>query len=85
MQEIEIHIGEIFLDRIPPGDPDLFRAALETGLSKRVTEQGWPAALSTTGHHDSLQAGSRIRHMAGSDFADELAGLIYNGLGSTTE
>lgn len=83
---IELHIERLVLEGLPvaPGQRHLVQAALETELSRLMTEGGLASSLLTGGAIPQLSAGSM--QLSGganpTDLGQQIAHTVYTSIGS---
>ena len=58
---IRLHIGEVIVDGVTVGDRDAMDDAIRSELTRLLTEQDLPSALTRTGHIPSLNAGAAVQ------------------------
>ncbi len=81
-KSIELHIEELVLDGLSPGDHHAIGESVERELSRMFAEQGSPQLIEQSGEIQSLQAGKfDIKENSKDDVIGvQMARTIYGGL-----
>jgi hypothetical protein len=80
---VELHIEELILHGFSGADRYRIGAAFERELARLLAEGAMPAALTSAGHIESLDAGSfpRSPHATPASIGGQAARAVYGGLG----
>lgn len=79
---IELHIEELVLEGLSPGDRHRIGAAIEGELARLLTERGLPAGLAQGAEVPRLDGGSfeMNRNVTPEKVGAQVAGAVYGGM-----